>query len=214
MHVALFVFPGLNRTSTFSCEAHNRKGVATSGSGTITGRRHIFFFLFYKQPSSFSLNVLLLFKKCTHPVFFVSFFLAFSSSITASQSECCGNHSDQPSFIMAAWFRGWLPNNPLLCSGETLLDTRERRLSWLAEKAGLEKSVQQLDLHVKQTYHSLCVCGTSVKSSLTFPKPGLKERRTCFSFLLLTHPLPLPALFMYPWIRFHSGKVASWTNLM
>uniref|UniRef100_A0A672IYP0 receptor protein-tyrosine kinase n=1 Tax=Salarias fasciatus TaxID=181472 RepID=A0A672IYP0_SALFA len=28
--------PGLNRTSTFSCEAHNRKGVATSGSGTIT----------------------------------------------------------------------------------------------------------------------------------------------------------------------------------
>lgn len=30
--------PGLNRTSGFSCEAHNRKGVATSGSGTITGR--------------------------------------------------------------------------------------------------------------------------------------------------------------------------------
>ncbi|MEQ2264432.1 hypothetical protein XENORESO_006598 [Xenotaenia resolanae] len=27
---------GLNRTSTFSCEAHNQKGVATSGSGTIT----------------------------------------------------------------------------------------------------------------------------------------------------------------------------------
>ncbi|XP_030008987.1 tyrosine-protein kinase receptor UFO [Sphaeramia orbicularis] len=27
---------GLNRTSTFSCEAHNRKGVATSGSGIIT----------------------------------------------------------------------------------------------------------------------------------------------------------------------------------
>uniref|UniRef100_A0A8C5D057 receptor protein-tyrosine kinase n=1 Tax=Gadus morhua TaxID=8049 RepID=A0A8C5D057_GADMO len=27
---------GLNRTSTFSCEAHNDKGVATSGSGTIT----------------------------------------------------------------------------------------------------------------------------------------------------------------------------------
>uniref|UniRef100_A0A6Q2XU14 receptor protein-tyrosine kinase n=1 Tax=Esox lucius TaxID=8010 RepID=A0A6Q2XU14_ESOLU len=27
---------GLNRTSTFSCEAHNRKGVATSGSGTVT----------------------------------------------------------------------------------------------------------------------------------------------------------------------------------
>ncbi|KAM3616369.1 uncharacterized protein V6R79_016901 [Siganus canaliculatus] len=27
---------GLNRTSTFSCEAHNNKGVATSGSGTIT----------------------------------------------------------------------------------------------------------------------------------------------------------------------------------
>ncbi|XP_053729360.1 tyrosine-protein kinase receptor UFO [Synchiropus splendidus] len=27
---------GLNRTSTFSCEAHNRKGVATSGSGVIT----------------------------------------------------------------------------------------------------------------------------------------------------------------------------------
>uniref|UniRef100_A0A8C9TLJ5 receptor protein-tyrosine kinase n=1 Tax=Scleropages formosus TaxID=113540 RepID=A0A8C9TLJ5_SCLFO len=29
--------PGLNKTSTFSCEAHNRKGVATSGSGTVTG---------------------------------------------------------------------------------------------------------------------------------------------------------------------------------
>uniref|UniRef100_A0A8C6T835 receptor protein-tyrosine kinase n=1 Tax=Neogobius melanostomus TaxID=47308 RepID=A0A8C6T835_9GOBI len=27
---------GLNRTSSFSCEAHNRKGVATSGSGVIT----------------------------------------------------------------------------------------------------------------------------------------------------------------------------------
>ena len=33
-----FPRPGLNRTSTFSCEAHNHKGVATSGSGTITGR--------------------------------------------------------------------------------------------------------------------------------------------------------------------------------
>uniref|UniRef100_A0A674NJP7 receptor protein-tyrosine kinase n=1 Tax=Takifugu rubripes TaxID=31033 RepID=A0A674NJP7_TAKRU len=31
-----FNLTGLNRTSTFSCEAHNRKGVATSGSGTIT----------------------------------------------------------------------------------------------------------------------------------------------------------------------------------
>uniref|UniRef100_A0A8C7Y6Q1 receptor protein-tyrosine kinase n=1 Tax=Oryzias sinensis TaxID=183150 RepID=A0A8C7Y6Q1_9TELE len=28
--------PGLNRTSTFSCEAHNSKGVSTSKSGTIT----------------------------------------------------------------------------------------------------------------------------------------------------------------------------------
>lgn len=37
--VSIFV-SGLNRTSTFSCEAHNRKGVATSGSGTITGRCH------------------------------------------------------------------------------------------------------------------------------------------------------------------------------
>ncbi|KAJ0021915.1 hypothetical protein NQD34_009405 [Periophthalmus magnuspinnatus] len=27
---------GLNRTSSFSCEAHNRKGVATSGSGVVT----------------------------------------------------------------------------------------------------------------------------------------------------------------------------------
>uniref|UniRef100_A0A8K9XT69 receptor protein-tyrosine kinase n=1 Tax=Oncorhynchus mykiss TaxID=8022 RepID=A0A8K9XT69_ONCMY len=39
-HVALspstVIITGLNRTSTFSCEAHNRKGVATSGSGTIT----------------------------------------------------------------------------------------------------------------------------------------------------------------------------------
>uniref|UniRef100_A0A8C5G7Q7 receptor protein-tyrosine kinase n=1 Tax=Gouania willdenowi TaxID=441366 RepID=A0A8C5G7Q7_GOUWI len=35
-HVFCSSVPGLNRTSTFSCEAHNRKGVATSGSGTIT----------------------------------------------------------------------------------------------------------------------------------------------------------------------------------
>lgn len=38
MHVVSRFHPGLNRTSTFSCEAHNYKGVATSGSGTITGR--------------------------------------------------------------------------------------------------------------------------------------------------------------------------------
>lgn len=38
MRVISFCRVGLNRTSTFSCEAHNRKGVATSGSGTITGR--------------------------------------------------------------------------------------------------------------------------------------------------------------------------------
>ncbi|KAM9733857.1 LOW QUALITY PROTEIN: tyrosine-protein kinase receptor UFO-like [Menidia menidia] len=31
-----FNLTGLNRTSTFSCEAHNRKGVATSASGTVT----------------------------------------------------------------------------------------------------------------------------------------------------------------------------------
>ncbi|KAM6933351.1 tyrosine-protein kinase receptor UFO [Xenentodon cancila] len=30
------ILTGLNKTSTFSCEAHNHKGVATSGSGTIT----------------------------------------------------------------------------------------------------------------------------------------------------------------------------------
>lgn len=30
--------PGLNKTSTFSCEAYNEKGVTTSGSGTVTGR--------------------------------------------------------------------------------------------------------------------------------------------------------------------------------
>lgn len=30
-------FPGLNKTSSFSCEAHNRKGVASSSSGLITG---------------------------------------------------------------------------------------------------------------------------------------------------------------------------------
>uniref|UniRef100_A0AAR2L4K9 receptor protein-tyrosine kinase n=1 Tax=Pygocentrus nattereri TaxID=42514 RepID=A0AAR2L4K9_PYGNA len=28
--------PGLNKTSSFSCEAHNRKGVASSGSGVVT----------------------------------------------------------------------------------------------------------------------------------------------------------------------------------
>lgn len=38
VHCFIGFHPGLNRTSTFSCEAHNRKGVATSGSGTITGR--------------------------------------------------------------------------------------------------------------------------------------------------------------------------------
>ncbi|XP_015241129.1 PREDICTED: tyrosine-protein kinase receptor UFO [Cyprinodon variegatus] len=31
-----FNLTGLNKTSSFSCEAHNQKGVATSGSGTIT----------------------------------------------------------------------------------------------------------------------------------------------------------------------------------
>lgn len=37
-HTCHFIFsPGLNSTSTFSCEAINDKGVATSGAGTITG---------------------------------------------------------------------------------------------------------------------------------------------------------------------------------
>ncbi|XP_034024488.1 tyrosine-protein kinase receptor UFO [Thalassophryne amazonica] len=36
MSPSMLNLTGLNRTSTFSCEAHNRKGVATSGSGTIT----------------------------------------------------------------------------------------------------------------------------------------------------------------------------------
>lgn len=40
VRVVSFCHIGLNRTSTFSCEAHNRKGVATSGSGTITGRHN------------------------------------------------------------------------------------------------------------------------------------------------------------------------------
>lgn len=29
---------GLNKTSSFSCEAHNRKGVASSGTGVVTGK--------------------------------------------------------------------------------------------------------------------------------------------------------------------------------
>uniref|UniRef100_A0AAR2JFY5 receptor protein-tyrosine kinase n=1 Tax=Pygocentrus nattereri TaxID=42514 RepID=A0AAR2JFY5_PYGNA len=38
LNVSLFPssFPGLNKTSSFSCEAHNRKGVASSGSGVVT----------------------------------------------------------------------------------------------------------------------------------------------------------------------------------
>lgn len=31
--------PGLNKTSSFSCEAHNAKGVTTSRTATITGDR-------------------------------------------------------------------------------------------------------------------------------------------------------------------------------
>lgn len=62
--IYFFSHPGLNRTSTFSCEAHNHKGVATSGSGTITGRCAATF-----QPIQFLfLCVLSLFIMC-----FVSF---------------------------------------------------------------------------------------------------------------------------------------------
>lgn len=74
--------PGLNRTSTFSCEAHNHKGVATSGSGTITSTCAATF-----QPFLISLCFILI-----HYVFCV--FPPFSSSVSASQAESCGDHSD------------------------------------------------------------------------------------------------------------------------
>lgn len=52
--------PGLNRTSSFSCEAHNRKGVATSGSGVITGVYLSFFYVMFVVISFCSHNCLFL----------------------------------------------------------------------------------------------------------------------------------------------------------
>lgn len=67
-----------------------------------------------------------------------SLFLSFfSSPIPASESESCGDHSDHSPYIMATWFRRRLPNNPVLCSGETTRDKCERRIQQLAEKTSL-----------------------------------------------------------------------------
>lgn len=130
MRVASCFCPGLNRTSTFSCEAHNRKGVATSGSGTITGRCHtVETTITPVRPLRFVLDQGHLFKIVNYTVL-LSF---FSSPIQATQSESCGNHSDQFPFIVAPWFRGWLPNNTLLCSGETTWDKPKRKIPQLAE---------------------------------------------------------------------------------
>ena len=58
-----FPRPGLNRTSTFSCEPHNHKSVAASGSGTMTGR--------CAAPFEINLNIPLCFI-LIHHVFCVS----------------------------------------------------------------------------------------------------------------------------------------------
>lgn len=125
---------------------------------------------------------------CVFPFFF------FSSPIPASESESCGDHFDQPPFIMAAWFWRRLPDNPLLCSGETTQDKCESRIPQLARKTSLEKSLQLFDLHVKQTHPCPSVCGTLQ----TFCEPNLKEKRARFSFLLLTHPRTPPCFIHVP----------------
>uniref|UniRef100_A0A665UCW6 receptor protein-tyrosine kinase n=1 Tax=Echeneis naucrates TaxID=173247 RepID=A0A665UCW6_ECHNA len=97
---------GLNRTSTFSCEAHNRKGVATSGSGTITGNCYIFEVqTTFNSPFLFICDTLYPLNAvyCTMVIvlyFFDIFFIVFSSPIAASESEGCGNHSDQPPHLI------------------------------------------------------------------------------------------------------------------
>lgn len=108
MHVIPFVFPGLNRTSTFSCEAYNRKGVATSGSGTITGRCHIF----TKQPLSVDLNVL----------FFYAFILSFlclslfSSVLPSQPSNLTAVEITQTS-LRLSWQPGFGGDYPIIrCS--------------------------------------------------------------------------------------------------
>lgn len=112
LHVS-FLCPGLNRTSTFSCEAQNRKGVATSRSGTITGRC---------QPmQAVSLQPLLVYL---HIIMFTSFIYlffcccCFSSPRQTSGCESCRDHSVHTSFIVATWFRRYLPDSQLFCSGE------------------------------------------------------------------------------------------------
>lgn len=128
--------PGLNRTCTFSCEAHNRKGVATSGSGTITGRCRSSAILFWIKPI---LILKLLIAKALYlsSLFGGCGFLVCSSALTASQSEGRGDHSHQSPFIMAAGLRRGLPYSALLCSGETTGDQRGGgRIPRAAEKNG------------------------------------------------------------------------------
>lgn len=101
----IFFHPGLNRTSTFSCEAHNRKGVATSGSGTITGR--------WSRESisaTSASDALYYFNN------FISFF--FSSSIPTQTCQSWRDNSVQSPSVMDAWVWGGLPNNSLFCAGK------------------------------------------------------------------------------------------------
>lgn len=95
-----FSRPGLNRTSTFSCEAHNSKGVSTSGSGTVTGRC---------EASAARLQEVALLTVC---------FLSSSSAVAAAEPERRGGQPDLAAFVVAARFRRRLPHRPLLCSGE------------------------------------------------------------------------------------------------
>lgn len=136
----------------------------------------------------------------------------FSSPIPAPESESCGDHSDQSPFVMAAWLWRRLPAHPLLCSGETTWDKCERRIPQLAEKTSLEESLQLFDLHVKQIHLSPSICATLQTRALPFAIWKKRELAFLFFSLLILYPSLL--YFTYQWIRFRSGKVASWTNLM
>lgn len=193
----LICLPGLNRTSTFSCEAHNHKGVATSGSGTITGRCNHRSLLKYTFPNSSLFFLYLL-------------FLFFSSPFSASGHKSCGDYSVQSSFVMGPWFWGWLPNNPLFCSGTTVFIKADgEKKSQLAEEKKVCATVWPA---CQQINHSSSVCEPLTVRISLFCESNLKLKELVF--LIFIHSLPLPALFTYSWIRFLSGKVFSWTNLL
>lgn len=156
MHVISFCHVGLNRTSTFSCEAHNRKGVATSGSGTITGRRNDTTFPLPTVSSEILPNsrVFCLYFLCLSTPF------VSSSSIPAYKCESCRDYADQSPFVVAAGVWRGLPNNPLLYPGKTTLNKRERRML----QTCWEKSPPLFGLHInKYAPHTSLLAGLVLK---------------------------------------------------